>query len=54
MYEPAGAFDVLHKLGDKFVAEVRAEVARVELHVALQGYVEEHHEDVSGEIKLGF
>lgn len=39
---PAGALDVLHKLGDELVAEVGTEVTWVELHVALQSYVEEH------------
>lgn len=32
---PAGAFDVLHELGDELVAEVGPEMAGVELHVAL-------------------
>lgn len=39
---PAGALDVLDELGDELVAEVRAEVPRVQLHVPLQHDVEEH------------
>lgn len=38
----AGALDVLDELGDELVAEVRAEVPRVQLHVPLQHDVEEH------------
>ena len=39
---PAGALDIFHELGNDVVAQVTTKVARVELHVPLQYYVEEH------------